>query len=165
MRYFGKKSLSSVASGILHAAWFAIIVFSIIAFAAGVFIIFFPTQFEQFITNNFSRLNPDFNHNDWEKFKNYPLALKIIIIPYFAVFVVLLLQIIKKSQALFDNFKNDIIFSKSNAVIISKISKLNIGFSLLTFNLSSLLASVLLFILCEIFKKGSALQEEHDLTV
>ena len=79
--------------------------------------------------------------------------------------VVLLLLIIKKSRHLFDNFKNDILFDKSNVRIISTISKLNIGLSLLTFSFSSLLLSLFLFMLCEIFENGTALQEEHDLTV
>ena len=37
--------------------------------------------------------------------------------------------------------------------------------SILTFNFTSLLISILLLLLCEIFKNGTALQEEYDLTV
>jgi uncharacterized metal-binding protein len=96
---------------------------------------------------------------------SWPLIGKILILPYFGVVVVFLLQIIKKAQQLFNNFKNDLVFNKSNVMLISKISKLLIVFSILTFNFSSLLVSVLLFMICEIFKKGTTLQEEHDFTV
>jgi hypothetical protein len=95
----------------------------------------------------------------------WPLAGKILIFPYFAVFTVVLLQIIKKSQLLFTNFRNDVVFNAKNVAVISNISKLSIVFSILTFSFTSLLISLLMFILCEIIKKGTTLQEEHDLTV
>jgi hypothetical protein len=78
---------------------------------------------------------------------------------------VLLLQIIKKSQHLFANFKKEIVFNENNVLAISKISKLLIVFSIITFNFSSLLVGIILLIICAIFKNGTALQEEHDLTV
>ena len=102
---------------------------------------------------------------DWETFRNLPLAVKFLIMPYLAAVAVLLLMIIKKSRELFTNFKNDIVFNKSNVILISNISKLMIAFSALTFSLQSLILSVLLLMLCEIIKSGTALQEEHDLTV
>jgi uncharacterized metal-binding protein len=105
------------------------------------------------------------NDNSWKEMYSWPLIGKILILPYFGVVVVFLLQIIKKAQQLFNNFKNDLVFNKSNVMLISKISKLLIVFSILTFNFSSLLVSVLLFMICEIFKKGTTLQEEHDFTV
>jgi hypothetical protein len=90
---------------------------------------------------------------------------KFLILPYIEAVLILLLIIMKTSQQLFTNFKNDIVFNRSNVPVLSKISKLNIAFSILTFSFSSLLVSVFLFMLCEIFKNGAALQEEHDLTV
>lgn len=95
----------------------------------------------------------------------FPLALKFFLVPYFGVYVVVLLQIIKKSQQLFTNFKNDIVFDNSNAITILKISKLNIVFAVISTNCVLLLVSILLLIICEIFKRGSVLQEESDLTV
>jgi hypothetical protein len=105
------------------------------------------------------------NDKDWQMIENLPLAVRILLLPYFGVIVALLLQILKKSQYLFINFKNDVVFNKNNVLIILKISKLLIGFSILTFDFSSLLAGILLLMLCKIFKNGTALQEEHDLTV
>jgi hypothetical protein len=49
--------------------------------------------------------------------------------------------------------------------LLTVISKLNIAISILTFSFSSLLASVFLFLACEVFRSGTALQEEHDFTV
>jgi hypothetical protein len=101
----------------------------------------------------------------WKEMYTWPLAGKILLYPYFAVFSVVLLQIIKKSQQLFANLKNDVVFNKNNVSVISTISKLSIVFSILTFSFTSLLISILMFTLCEIIKKGTKLQEEHDLTV
>ncbi|OHD18010.1 MAG: hypothetical protein A2086_15750 [Spirochaetes bacterium GWD1_27_9] len=167
MKYFGKKSLSSLASGILHVSWYVVLIVSIVGVVIGSLALFYK-PFSDCITSEIEKGVSSMNYKDktdWENFKNLPIVFKLIIIPYFGSLVVLLLQIIKKSQILFTNFKNDIVFDKSNAAIISNISKLNIGFSILTFNFSLLLVSVLLFMLCEIFKKGSVLQEEHDFTV
>jgi hypothetical protein len=166
MKYFGKKSLSSAVSRILHVFWYVVLVGSIIT-AFLLILNMFNISFGDPITSEIAKFNGMDNKDkeSWEEFKNIPFFLKFIIFPYFGAFVVLVLQIIKKSRLLFINFKNDIVFNKSNAVIISTISKLNIVLAIITVNFSSLLASVLLFMLCEIFKKGSALQEEHDFTV
>jgi hypothetical protein len=169
MKYFGKKSLSSFLSGFLHAFWYVVLVVSIITTVIGTIIMFSIPVGDNVVSEiakgNLHICGIDYKLNNWEKIKNLSLALKIIMLPYFGVLVVLLLQIIKKSQQLFTNFKNDILFNKSNVLILSKISKLNIGFSILTFNLSSMLVAVFLLMLCEIFKSGAALQEEHDFTV
>lgn len=169
MKYFGKKSLSSFLSGFLHVFWYVVLVISIITGVIGAIIMFSIPPGDNVVSEiakgNFHICGMDFKSKDWAEFKNLPLAIKIIMLPYFGVIVVLLLQIIKKSQHLFTNFKNDILFNKSNVLILSKISKLNIGFSILTIDISSLLVSLFLFMLCEIFKSGTALQEEHDYTV
>lgn len=169
MKYLGKKSLSSFLSRLLHVSWYVVLAVSIIAVVIGLMILF-STPVEDpaasgFAKVNFCVFNELKNDEDWETIKNLPLVVRILMLLYFGPCVVLLLQIIKKSQHLFTNFKNDIVFSKSNVSNISKISKLLIGFSIITFNFSSLLVSIILLILCEIFKNGTALQEEHDLTV
>ena len=177
MKYFGKKSLSSVMSGILHVLWYVVLLFTIIAPVIGAAVILFSTPLGDRVVSEIAKCgtnisSTDFNNSmnekdakDWEVFKNLPLAVKILILPYFEAVFVLLLLAIKKSQLLFTNFKKELIFSKSNVQLISKISKLLIGFSILTFSFSSLLISIVLLLLCEIIKNGTALQEEHDLTV
>ncbi len=170
MKYFGKKSLSSVASGILHVSWYVVLVGSII-FTFVLAIMLMHISFGDPVTSVISKGSfnfcgfMDYQDKEYGNINGWPLFAKIIIFPYFVVFVVLMLQIIKKTHNLFINFKNDIVFDKNNAIIISKISKLNIALSIITFNLSLLLVSVLLFMLCEILKNGSVLQEDHDLTI
>jgi len=169
MKYLGKKSLSSFLSGLLQVLWYVVLVFSIIAGVVGtIFIIFTLIKdpaVSEIAKDSINIPSNSINLSDWQEFKNIPLALKIIFLPYFGVVVVLLLRIIRNSQNLFKNFKNDLVFNKSNVRIISKLGKLLLVFSILTFNFTSLLISILLLLLCEIFKNGTALQEEYDLTV
>lgn len=166
MKYFGKKSLSSLMSVILRVSWYVVLVLSIIAVVIGLAALLSKPFGNSIATEIAKDVCIDTkDKNDWEMFIRLPLFIKLFIVPYFGAIVVLLLMIIKKAQQLFVNFKNDILFNESNALIISKIAKLNIGFAFLTFNFSALLASVFLLLLCEILKKGTMLQEEHDLTV
>jgi hypothetical protein len=194
MKYFGKKSWSSVMSIILHVAWYVVLVMTIVAplIATGIIVFSSPVmetvstaidkgkipisgkdkaQFQTakkkfFLerTNFANKLSAE-DREDWESFKGLPLPLKILIIPYFEAVLILLLIIIKRSQLLFTNLKKDIVFNKSNVDIMSKIGKLLIVFAILTFNISALFVCVLFFMLREILKNATALQEEHDLTV
>ena len=183
MKYFGKKSLSSVLSTFFHISWYVVLIVTILATIAGA-ILLFSTPARDFISSEMAKKEQmviSANNNDcwktfecsstssdrkdWEKFKNMPILLRLIALPYVWIISVLLLQIIKKSRLLFANFKKDIVFNQSNVNIISQINKLLIAFSILTFNFSSLFVCVLLLMICEIFKNGAVLQEEHDLTV
>jgi hypothetical protein len=169
MKYFGKKSLSSFLSSFLHVFWYVALVCSILIAVFGIIMIYI--SFGDQTTSEFARCDVRiFEMNahdkaDWETFKNLPMAIKFLLMPYFTGVVVLLLRIIKISREVFTNFKNDIVFNKNNVLLISKISKLMIAFSIVTFSLNSLILGVLLLMLCEILKNGTALQEEHDLTV
>ena len=169
MKYLGKKSLSSLLSKILHVSWYVLLISSIIAVVIGVLFLLSMSckentapEIANFSCNTFSI---DANDPDWKEFQNLPLGIKFFLLPYFGIVVALLLQIIKKSRHLFDNFKNDIVFSRNNVLLISKIAKLLIAFSIITFDFSSLLVSIILLIVCDIIKNGTTLQEEHDLTV
>jgi hypothetical protein len=167
MKYFGKKSLSSVVSIFLRITWYVVIALASFAVLLGIICIF-SEEARNLISSEIIKGMWDMNsqdRNDFQWFLGFPLALKFFLVPYLGVYVVVLLQIIKKSQLLFTNFKNDIVFDNSNAMIILKISKLNIVFAVLTANCVLLLVSILLLIICEIFKKGSVLQAESDLTV
>jgi hypothetical protein len=164
VKYFGKKSLSSFLSGFFHVCWYATLICAVFAGIIGLYLLFAPID-DPIILKIAEYTEWNLQDKDWICMKNLPVAVRMLFIPYFIAIIVLALKMIKQSQALFINFKNEIVLNKSNVNIISKISKLNIGFSILTFNFSSLMVSVLLFMLCEIFKKGALLQEEHDLTV
>ena len=170
MKNFGTKSVSSVFSVLLNVSWYVVLVGSIccgLFFAAVI-----PNgSVEKFITEQITKdcgSTPEADCKDlqdWEKFKKAPLALKLLAFPYVSAVVVFLLMIIKGSKQIFDNFKKDIVFNRSNVEIIGKVNKLLIVFSIITFNFSGLLTCVLLYMLSEILKNGAALQEEHDLTV
>jgi hypothetical protein len=161
MKYFGKKSLSSVVHTILHIAWWAVLYISI--FAAAVFaLLLFSRSSGNWITAHVAKISPNSN---WQKIYTWPLIVKVIALPYVAAVVVLQLQMIKKAQQLFANFTNNIVFNKSNVQITSMISKMLIAYSILTADLTLFVVSIILLIVCAIIKNGTALQEEHDLTV
>ncbi len=170
MKYFGKKSLSSLLSNILNISWYLVIVAAIAIAVIGA-INLFTLSFGDPVTSQIAKGNfhlcimDDTNMTKWEAFRNWPIAYKFIIIPYFITVVVVLLQIIKTSQQLFLNFKNNIVFANNNSLLALKISKMNIVFSIITFNFCLLVVSILMLILCEIIKNGTMLQEEHDFTV
>ena len=105
------------------------------------------------------------NDQDWQRMYSMPLALKILFVPYYVVVVVLLLKIIRKCRNLFENFRNDVVFRPHNVDLIRDIGKILIVFSIITFQFGALIGSLLLLLLCEVFKSGTSLQEEHDLTV
>ena len=162
MKYLGKKSLSSLLVKILHIFWYLMIPISILCFFF-LFVMLFlnPLQYNEIL-----EVTKELNwYEDWKDANSIPFILKLLIIPYLLINIFLLMKILRISRELFKNFENDIIFNKNNVTIISKIGKFIIIFSILTFNLSSLIAGILLLILCEIFKNGTYLQEEHDLTI
>jgi hypothetical protein len=161
MKYFGKNSLSSVVHTILHIAWWVVLCISI--FAAAVFaLMLFSRTGGNWIAAHVAQISPNSN---WQKIYNWPLIIRIIALPYIAAVVVLLLLMIKKAQQLFANFTNNIVFNKSNVVITSNICKILIAYSILTVDFTLFVVSIILVIVCVILNHGTALQEEHDLTV
>ncbi len=170
MKYFGEKSLSSFFSGFLKICWYVVLIGSILIGVMGILFILYVSLGDltgmgipRCSTDSLG-MSPE-DRQDWETFRNLPIAVKFLMMPYFALVVTLLLAILKKSQEVFANFKNNILFNEHNVLLISKIGKLLIGFSIVTFSFNSLLVSVLLLVFCEVVKSGTALQEEYDLTV
>ncbi len=161
MKYLGEKSLSSVLSRILYILWYVVLVLGV-----GAILFFYLMPLDGPIVLKLADIfNWNQNDPDWLDFASYSLIEKCVILPYFVLIIVLFLKIIKNAQHLFMNFKKDVVFDKINVLILSKISKLVIVYSIVTFDLSTLMISLLLFILCEIFNNGIALQEEQDLTI
>jgi flagellin-like protein len=181
MKYFGPKSLSSIMSTILLVAWVIVLAGTIIAPIVLSGVIFFSTPTgegigEAIVSGKFcGREHVEIDRKDykikdkdraeWNEFKKMPLGVKFLILPYVVTVMVLLLHIIKRARLLFTNFKNNIVFNKSNVLLISTLAKLLIAYSIITFSFSSLLLSVVLLLLCEIIKSGTTLQEELELTV
>jgi hypothetical protein len=168
MKYFGNKSLSAFLSIILPVIWWIVLLGSIV-FAVMLVLNTFSISFGDPVTSGIARSNFFGEDSSWNQVLAQTIALKSLILvalmAWFAVIVVLLLLILKKARQLFTNFRNDVVFKKNNVLIISRIGKLLIVFSIFTFNLTALLIAVFLLMLCEIIKNGTALQEEHDLTV
>ncbi len=161
MRYFGEGSLSSWIERILRVSWYLVI-----AGTAGLMILLAIAAFPE-IGGRASHLICASGKSDaeWMEFVSQPSWVKALVFPYLGLVAYLLLQIVSQSRALFTNFRRNAIFSRDNANSLSRLSKFVIGFSIATFNFSTLLTSIILLLLCEIFKNGAALQEEHDLTV
>lgn len=164
MKYLGEKSLSSFLSGFCHICWYVVLVSAIICGLFGSYFFLTPPQ-DPTIVKIAAFLEWNHQNEDWVAFMSLPLALRLLLLPYFIAIVVLILRLIKTAEHLFTNFKKNIVFHASNVSIIATLSKLLIAFSIFTFNLSSLIVSLLLLLLSEIFKKGTVLQDEHDFTV
>lgn len=169
MKYLGKKSLSSFLSVLSQISWYVVLAGSIFTVIWGG-ILMFTEPVEDPTGSIFAKINYySFylirNDSDLPTLKDLPFFLRMVILPYGIIIMVLLLQILKKSQYIFANFTSNTVFTSNNMNIISQISKLVIWFSILTFNFSSLFVGLILLILCEIFKNGTVLQEEHDLTI
>jgi hypothetical protein len=151
MKYLGEKSLSSFLSGFLYVIWYLVLIITILGGIFGSYVFFTPND-DPILTKMAANLKWDFQDKDWAAFKNLPVAVRLLFLPYYIAIVVLTLQMIKNARHLFANFKKNIVFNKSNVKIISTFSKLLIPFSILTFNLSSFIISLMLLLLCEIFK-------------
>ena len=163
MKYFGKKSLSSVMHVILRIAWYLALLAAVCAVAAGVVIVFHAQLGSPFSRGLEGSSAKDIK--DWESFQGLPLGVRILVLPYFGAVIALVLMVIRRSTQLFAQFKNEIVFDKDNVRVILQVSRLIIVLSIITFSLGTLLVGIILRLLCEIVKNGTVLQEEHDLTV
>ncbi|MGL1937011.1 MAG: DUF2975 domain-containing protein [Fibrobacterales bacterium] len=169
MKYLGEKSLSSFLSGLLRISWHITIACTIFIVVILSIILFVPPVTDAEATG-FSQANYLFfqeitNDQEVVEIHTLPMAAKIFILPYLIAVVILLLSIIKRAHQFFLNLKQNIVFDPGNVTLLRVISKLVIVFSIMTFSFSSLLLGLILFIVCEIFKNGTVLQEEHDYTV
>jgi len=163
VKYFGKRSLSSVTSVILHVAWYLALVTAVLALAAGVVIVFHAqlgSPFAHGLEGSSAR-----DIHDWQSFQGLPLGVRILVLPYFGAIMTLVIIVIRRSRQLFNRFRDEVVFNKDNVRSILQISRLIIALSIITFSLGTLLVGIILRLLCEIVKSGTALQEEHDLTV
>ncbi len=170
MKYLGEHSVSSffskifgcvkylvLAGAIGGSLFFAFIFFSSPEYApkeAGV-----PYYLFQFYHEILS------SDSGWQTVRDSAWPLRVLLLIYFIFVMAVLYQVISQTKTLFDHFRKNMIFTQKNVALISRIGKLLLVYSAMTVNLSSVFVSLLLLILCEIFKNGTALQEEHDLTV
>jgi len=171
MKYLGKKSLSSVLHQLFRLGWFVAIGTWILGLSVLSFLLFSEPPHDPAMTELDTvkiKIAAEMKKEDpeaWEEIRSLPTPAKAIIPFYFSVMMILLLLSIGKGERVFRNFKNNVIFDETNIVLIGGISKLLIVYSIITFGFSSFIASVILLVLNDVFKNGTALQEEHDLTV
>lgn len=171
MKYLGQKSLSSAFGVFLHIAWYGVLLGSVFVFLIISDALFFEpitdpaaTGIDKIRYEIYDEIRSD-EPKDWEEIKGAPAFIKVLVLSYIAGFFALLLFLIQNGRKLFDNFKENVVFSEGNVKLISKISKLLIAYSIISFNFSSLLVGVIVLILSEVFKTGTFLQKEYDLTV
>ena len=180
MRYFGAKSLSSVAVKVLSVVWVLMIIATVLAPLAGSAVIYFSTpQGEAFIGEAKAKHRVHDSHHvctdgialhqkedqDWQKFKAVPLPVKILLLPYCLGVLGLALAILRRALALFKSFRDEPIFRRENEQLMRGLAKLLIILGVATFAFSTLLIAIILLMACEVLKNGTVLQEEHDLTV
>lgn len=161
MRYFGESSLSSWIHRILQVSWVLVMV-GFVVFTGFLAVAAFPE-----VGGKASAAICEAGKSDpeWVEFVRLPAYVKAMVFPYLMLVAFLLLQVVSQSRNLFSNFRQNSIFTTQNVASLSRLSRYLIGFSVVTFNFSTLLVSLILLLVCEIFKNGTALQTEHDLTV
>ena len=170
MKYLGKKSLSSFVYGLMIMSWYLVLIGGIIG-GIIISIAMFSDPVNAPGTSAESHLKFElFNEikkdpEAWKFFTSTSIMFKILALGILSGLGILLLVIINKARLIFKNFKNNVVFHEDNVKIISIISKLLIAFSIVTMNFSSLVLSLILLILADVFKNGAELQQEHDLTV
>lgn len=169
MKYFGKKSLSSFLTVFLKIALVLAVIIAFIGITVGSFVLLAEpetdpnaTGFAAFNYYFFQELKDD---ADYIETSGFPFGIRLLFIPYMLAVMTLIILIIKRAQSVFANFRDDIVFNKSNVKIISQLGKLIIPLSILTMNLAAFIVAVLLLFLCRIIDNGTVLKEEQELTI
>jgi len=165
MRYFGQKSLSSVLYRLTQAGWILMIP-GVMALCTLLFFAIFQIDLGDPITSGINgECAKMSNDHDWQQMMSMPPLARTVVFPYLFLVTFLLVQILRKSQSLFDNFRNNSVFRTANVRILSNLNKYMIALAVVTFNPATLLVCLILLLVTEILKDGSALQDELDLTV
>lgn len=176
MKYLGKKSVSSFLGKALHIFWYVVLAGTIIMLPVIAIVILTPysdnpesgglvkitSSIHNFMVRN---MQNDKDLKDWRMFIDLPAIVKCLILVYTIAVMVLVLQIIKKSEYVFTSFSNNDIFSQTNITIIAQVSKRMIILSIMTFNFFTFLCGIMLLIICDVFRNGHVLQEEQKLTI
>jgi hypothetical protein len=170
MRYIGKKSVSSFINVALKVAWWLLLVVLLLFCAVMVFKVF-SIDLGDKMSQQIAGLDmSETGQNmllwfDYSQISTWALGGKIVAMIFFIACGVLRLWILRTVQRLFANLTRDIVFDHKNVRLLSTMSLLLIVSSIINWSFGMLMVSLLMLILCEIFKKGSTLQEEQNLTV
>ncbi|MBK8801330.1 MAG: hypothetical protein IPN71_04610 [Fibrobacteres bacterium] len=165
MRYFGPKSLSSVLYRVTQVAWILMIP-AVLALCTLLFFAIFQIDLGDPVTSGLNSECAKMTHDpDWQEMMSMPTPARALVFPYLFLLAFLMVQILRKSQSLFDHFRNNDVFRTANVRILSNLNKYMIGLAVVTFNPATLLVCLILLLVTEILKDGSVLQDELDLTV
>lgn len=174
MKYLGKTSLSSLLFWFMYVSWYVVLIGGLFI-GCILMVAMFSAPVEtaplkplaapvlQFKYELFHEIKK--NEKAWQFFTATPAVIKVLVLIWMAAAAGLMLTIIKKARYVFKNFRDNIVFNDENVRTITKASKLLVWFSIMTFNFSSLLVSIILLIISDVFKNGAVLQHEHDLTI
>lgn len=176
MNYLGKKSLSSALYYFSHIAKYGValggafvsVTLSIAMFAQPRLT---PGEgvWETLKYKLFSKIIADDKANatieSWNFFTSSPLAHRVLALIAVLIIIGLLLYITYLSSLIFNNFKNNVVFHDDNVGLISRLSKVLIVYSALTLSFALFLVSIIFLILADVFKNGSFLQKDYDLTI
>jgi len=167
MRYFGEKSISVYVHRLLPVAWGIVllaVLFGTFILTIAAFSIDLGDPLTKTIVQSCTNTAALSDH-EWAQFLRQPVAVKLLVLPYIATITTLLLLVLSKSRHLFGNFRRDAVFHPENIAILRSISRLLIGFGILTMNFTTILVSLILLLVCEILRNGTVLKDELDLTI
>jgi len=159
MKQFGKKSLSHKLKILLDILWFGI--WSVIILS--ILYVISVSSISLYKEGDFSILSKVIGYfTNVEKYWNY-LIIHFIRLLFF-------IQIVKYLRKIFTNLSNNYIFIDKNIIHVKKISLIVLlssflGSGALTIHIPTLFYGVIIYILSEIFKIGSNLKKENDLTI
>ncbi|HEQ71617.1 MAG TPA: hypothetical protein ENN69_03930 [Spirochaetia bacterium] len=151
MKYFGKKSLSSVLLVVLQVVFWGVVVTAVIGAVMGVFFIAATPAGEPTDTGtilmDFKVLKAEMAFADWNKWSVVPLPVKILLFPYGAAIVIVALVLLRKVMSLLRVFKAETDGGTDTGELVVVIGKFLIVFSLMVFQLSLLGAGLLVLLL------------------
>lgn len=167
MKYFGEKSLSSFLHKTLQASWILAVAGAVLLSGFLLFALL-PIPWQGNTTSDLAlRLSCGADHPDpeWTSFLQLPWYVKVLVFPYLGVVTWLGVQVLLRARDLFARFRHDEVFSQENVAILSGLNRYLIAFSIATMNLSTLLVSLILVLVCQVLRNGTTLREELELTV
>jgi hypothetical protein len=144
MKYLGKNSLAGFLSVFLKVGLYIVLVGAAGTLVFGILVLFVEPVQDAITMGIASGALEDASLQDWQTFRDLHIGLKLLMFPYFGVFVWLLTRLIRKSQKLFANFRNDSVFKSENVALIKDLGKFLIIFSIITFNILSIVVGILL---------------------
>jgi len=155
MKYLGKKSMSSVISGILGVFWWLMLGAMVLGVPLETLVLF---HFPEPGTALYAILTYLDIPSSVERTGLY----KLLMLLQTAGIVPVILLLIHKLHKLFIHLSANQVFIAENIKILKQLALLFMLLSILSVNLLSLLISIVLLVLTEIFLRGVQLQEEID---